>query len=132
MMLQISDVQVVYQNGNEALKSISLSANRGEIVAIIGRSGAGKSTLLRCINGLQRPTSGKIVLDGDEITAMTERQLSVARRHIGFIWQEYNLVDRLPVLTNTLTGRLGYSQNLGSLVGYFNRHNRQIAIHNLD
>src|SRR6476620_9109456 len=104
MMLQVSDLRVVYQNGNEALKSISLTAEKGEIVAIIGRSGAGKSTLLRCINGLQRAASGQIVLDGDAITQMSESQLRKARRQIGFVWQEYNLIDRLPAMTNVLTG----------------------------
>jgi phosphonate transport system ATP-binding protein len=131
-MLNITDLRVVYGNGNEALKSVSLTANRGEIIAIIGRSGAGKSTLLRCINGLQQPTSGKIVLDGDEITAMSGQQIRQTRRHIGFIWQEYNLVERLPAITNVLTGRLGYNPGLRSLLFYFNPQHRQIALRNLE
>lgn len=131
-MLHITDLRVVYGNGNEALKSVSLTANRGEIIAIIGRSGAGKSTLLRCINGLQQPTSGKIILDGDEITAMSGQQMRQTRRHIGFIWQEYNLVERLPAITNVLTGRLGYNPGLGSLLFYFNHQHRQIALRNLE
>src|SRR5262245_3082653 len=108
-MLEVKNLQVVYSNGNEALKSISLNARRGEIIGVIGRSGAGKSTLLRCINGLQQATSGEIVLDGENITRLSQRELRLARRHIGFIWQEYNLIDRLPVMTNVLTGRLGYN-----------------------
>lgn len=131
-MLAINDLRVIYQNGNEALKSISLSAEKGEIVAIIGRSGAGKSTLLRCINGLQRAASGRIVLDGDVITQMSESQLRYARRQIGFVWQEYNLIDRLPAITNVLTGRLGYNNGIGSLVGYFGREHREIALRNLE
>ncbi len=131
-MLNITDLRVVYGNGNEALKSVSLSANRGEIIAIIGRSGAGKSTLLRCINGLQQPTSGKIVLDGDEITAMNGQQIRQTRRHIGFIWQEYNLVERLPAITNVLTGRLGYNTGWKNLLFYFNPQHRQIALRNLE
>ena len=131
-MLEVNDLRVVYQNGNEALKSISLSAEKGEIVAIIGRSGAGKSTLLRCINGLQRSVSGQIILDGDEITRMSEAQLRKARRQIGFVWQEYNLIDRLPAMTNVLTGRLGYNSGIGSLVGYFSREHREIALRNLE
>ncbi|MBW7886312.1 MAG: phosphonate ABC transporter ATP-binding protein, partial [Caldilineaceae bacterium] len=103
-----------------------------EIVAIIGRSGAGKSTLLRCINGLQRATAGRIVLDGDEITAMDERSLRAIRRHIGFIWQEYNLIERLPALTNILTGRLGYNNPLQSAFGYFDRNHRAVAVYNLE
>ncbi len=131
-MLQVTDLKVVYQNGNEALKSISLTAEKGEIVAIIGRSGAGKSTLLRCINGLQRAASGQIILDGEVITQMSEQQLRKARRKIGFVWQEYNLIDRLPAMTNVLTGRLGYNNGLGSLVGYFSREHREIALKNLE
>jgi phosphonate transport system ATP-binding protein len=131
-MLEITDLRMVYHNGTEALKSISLSAQKGEIIAIIGRSGAGKSTLLRCINGLQKPTSGKIILDGEEITAMTRTQLHAARRYIGFIWQEYNLVERLPAITNVLTGRLSYNNNLGSLVGYFSSQHRAIALRYLE
>jgi phosphonate transport system ATP-binding protein len=131
-LLQIHDLRVVYANGTEALKSVSLKAEQGEIIAVIGRSGAGKSTLLRCINGLQHPTSGQIILDGEEITAMNEGQLRRQRRHIGFIWQEYNLVERLPAITNVLSGRLGYNQNIGSLIGRFNREHREIALHNLE
>jgi phosphonate transport system ATP-binding protein len=131
-MLQIRDLRVVYANGNEALKSISVEAKRGEIIAIIGRSGAGKSTLLRCINGLQQPTGGEIILDGMNITAMSVKQLRTARRYIGFIWQEYNLVERLPAITNVLTGRLGYNTGMGSLALYFNRQHREIALRSLE
>lgn len=131
-MLTITDLRVVYPNGNEALKSVSIQAERGEIIAVIGRSGAGKSTLLRCINGLQKPTSGQIILDGDEITAMSGRQLRNARRYVGFIWQEYNLIERLPAITNVLTGRLGYNRTFGSLLFHFDRQHRQIALRNLE
>ena len=131
-MLEVSGLQVVYPNGHEALKTISLSAKAGEIIAIIGRSGAGKSTLLRAINGMQRPTQGRITLDGDEISSMGESELRHARRHIGFIWQEYNLVERLPVMTNVLTGRLGYTKGLTSFFGYFNRDHRRVAVESLE
>lgn len=131
-MLEVKNVRVVYPNGAEALKSVSLSAQRGEIVAIIGRSGAGKSTLLRCINGLQRPTSGSIILDSEDITTMSSAQLNTVRRSVGFVWQEFNLVDRLPAITNVLTGRLGYNQGISSLAGYFNRQHREIALRNLE
>ncbi|MDY7079972.1 MAG: phosphonate ABC transporter ATP-binding protein, partial [Chloroflexota bacterium] len=114
------------------LKSVRVTADAGEIVAIIGSSGAGKSTLLRCVNGLQPPTSGKVILDNEDITAMDEVQLRLTRRRIGFIWQEYNLVDRLPVLTNVLTGRLGYNDGLSSLVGFFDRSHRDVAVRNLE
>ncbi len=131
-LLEIRDLRLVYPNGNEVLKQVSLDANAGEIIAIIGRSGAGKSTLLRCINGLERATAGTIILDGENLTAMDEPQLRRARRAIGFIWQEYNLVNRLPVMTNVLTGRLGYNQGIKSLFGYFDRTDRDIAMRNLE
>jgi phosphonate transport system ATP-binding protein len=131
-LLQIDNLEVVYPNGLQALKSVSFQAQAGEIVAIIGRSGAGKSTLLRCINGLQPATSGKIVLDGDEITAMSEDELVVARRRIGFIWQEFNVVERLTALRNVLTGRLGYNSGFKSWVGLFGREHREVAVRNLE
>lgn len=130
-LLDISDLQVVYPNGHEALKHISLQAEAGEIIAIIGRSGAGKSTLLRCINGMQPATRGRIVLDGDEISAMNERALRRARSSIGFVWQEFNLVERLPVMTNVLTGRLGHNNPFASFFGYFNPEHREIALKSL-
>jgi phosphonate transport system ATP-binding protein len=130
-MLEITDLRVVYSNGHEALKSISLQAEAGEIIAVIGRSGAGKSTLLRCINGMQTATGGRIVLDGEDITAMSAKQLRHARRSIGFVWQEFHLVERLPVMTNVLTGRLGHNHPLASMVGYFGRSHREIALNSL-
>lgn len=131
-LLDIRDLRVVYPNGLEALKSISLSAEAGEVIAIVGRSGAGKSTLLRCINGLQQPTSGSIRLEGRELTTLTGRELQAIRRKIGFVWQEYNLVDRLPVITNVLCGRLGYAGPTSSLFGFFDRTHREIALRNLE
>lgn len=131
-LLKIENLGVTYPNGTEALKSISLTADQGEIIAIIGRSGAGKSTLLRCVNGLQQTTSGRIILDQQEITQLPEDQLTALRRQIGFIWQEYNLVGRLPVITNVLCGRLGHNLTLKSAVGFFERDHRQIALHNLE
>jgi phosphonate transport system ATP-binding protein len=131
-LLEIGDLRMVYANGHEALRSVSLTAERGEIVAVIGRSGAGKSTLLRCIAGLQRPTAGSIVLDGAQLVGASEAQLRTLSRRVGFIWQEYNLVDRLSALTNVLTGRLGHSQGLASLLGHFGVEHRAVAVRNLE
>jgi phosphonate transport system ATP-binding protein len=131
-LLEVRDLRLIYSNGHEALKRVSFRAEAGEIVAIIGRSGAGKSTLLRCINGLEKATEGAIILDGDDITQMSQQQLTQERRHIGFVWQEYNLVDRLPVLTNVLTGRLGYKGGMAGALGYFDRAERELAVHNLE
>lgn len=131
-MLEVRNLRLVYPNGYEALKSVDLTVQPGEFVAIVGRSGAGKSTLLRCINGLERPTEGNVVLDGEDIAAMTGAELRRVRRHIGFIWQEYNLVERLSVMNNVLCGRLADSRGLGSLLFHFNREERELAVRSLE
>jgi phosphonate transport system ATP-binding protein len=131
-MLEVRDLRVVYPNGVEALASASLVVRPAEIVALIGRSGSGKSTLLRSINGLQPITSGSMRLDGRDVARMNARQLADLRRRIGFIWQEYNVVKRLSVFKNVLTGRLGHARGLASLVHYFGRTERQIALRSLE
>ncbi|MGB7338822.1 MAG: phosphonate ABC transporter ATP-binding protein [Phototrophicaceae bacterium] len=131
-MLEIKDVRVVYPNGTEALKSVSMTIQSNEIVAIIGRSGAGKSTLLRCINGMQPVTSGSIKLDGKEITTMNARQQRNLMRQVGFIWQEYNLIGRLSANMNVLTGRLGYNKGFLTTMGYFGREQREVSLRSLE
>ncbi len=131
-ILQIKDLRLEYPNGHAALKRVTFNAKKGEIIAIIGRSGAGKSTLLRCINGLEKPQAGSIRLDGEEIVGMEERQLTNLRRKVGFVWQEYNLIERLSVMSNVLTGRLSYNGRGKNLIGYFDRGHREIAIRNLE
>lgn len=131
-LLEVDNLRQVYPNGHEALKQVSFRADAGEIVAVIGRSGAGKSTLLRCINGLEPVTSGEIVVDGKSVTRLDKKELGRLRRRIGFVWQEFNLVDRLPVLTNVLSGRLGYKGVLAGAFGYFDQSERELAVHNLE
>ena len=90
------------------LRDISLEiADRG-ITAVIGPSGTGKSTLIRCINRLVPPTAGEIVFFGQDLCRLERRRLREARRSIGMVFQEYNLVERLSVMENLLCGRLGY------------------------
>jgi phosphonate transport system ATP-binding protein len=131
-LLEVHDLRVVYPNGFEALRSVSMGVGEGEIVALIGRSGAGKSTLLRCLNGMQRPTSGQIMLDDVDVTRLDELNLRRLRCQIGFVWQEYNLVGRLTAAQNVLTGRLGYHRGLSSLLFHFDRSHREIAIRSLE
>jgi phosphonate transport system ATP-binding protein len=131
-MLHIRDLRVVYPNGFEALKSVSMSVEDGEIVGLIGRSGAGKSTILRCINGLQKVTSGEIFVDEMAMCNLDAQGLRAARCKIGFVWQEYNLVERLSVMKNVLTGRLGYQKGIGSYFHYFGRADRAIAVESLE
>jgi phosphonate transport system ATP-binding protein len=131
-LLEIRDLQLVYPNGYEALKSVNLTVDRGEIVAVVGRSGAGKSTLLRCINGLERPTSGSVKLDGQDVGRLSGAELRSLQRRIGFIWQEYNLVERLSVMSNVLCGRLACCEGPGSLLFYFGRQQREVAVRSLE
>ena len=130
-MLEVRDLRVVYANGYEALRSVNLTVRDGEIVAVIGRSGAGKSTLLRCVNGLQPVTAGEVLLDGADVAAMDAARLQDLRRACGFIWQEYNLVGRLSVMKNVLAGRLGHHRGPTSLLHYFDRRHRAVALRRL-
>ena len=117
-MLTITDLVKVYPTGAQALCGVSLSVEEPRVVAIIGSSGAGKSTLIRCINRLVEPTSGTVVLDGIDVTALSRRGLRKARRRMGMIFQEFNLVERLTVMENVLSGRLGY-------VGFWRAYRRR-------
>ena len=86
-----------------------------DFVAIIGPSGAGKSTLIRCINRLVEPSSGSIIFKGQNITNMSKSELRRVRRDIGMIFQEFNLINRMSVMDNLLSGRLGYIGNIRTL-----------------
>ncbi|MCD8493219.1 MAG: phosphonate ABC transporter ATP-binding protein [Geovibrio sp.] len=90
------------------MNGVNLELGRGEIIALIGPSGAGKSTLIRCVNRLVEPTSGRILVGGGDIASLRGASLRRARRKIGMIFQEYALVERLTVMENVLSGRLGY------------------------
>jgi phosphonate transport system ATP-binding protein len=107
-VLELRNLNKHYRAGVAVLKNISLKfADRG-IAAIIGPSGTGKSTLIRCINRLTDPTSGEILFKGTDLAKLNGRRLREARRKIGMVFQEYNLVERLSVIENVLCGRLGY------------------------
>ncbi len=120
-MLKIEKLSKTYTNGTHALKEVSFSVPAGEFVVILGKSGSGKSTLLRCINRLVEPTGGRIFLGEQEITGASPRQLRRLRRKTGMIFQQYNLVPRSSVLTNILTGRLGFVSPLAGWMNYFPR-----------
>jgi phosphonate transport system ATP-binding protein len=107
-MLQIRGLTKRYRTGDLALKSIDLDLPDGQVMALIGPSGAGKSTVIRCINRLVEPTGGMVVLNGANVTSLGSRDLRRARRRMGMIFQEYALVERLSVMENVLSGRLGY------------------------
>jgi phosphonate transport system ATP-binding protein len=106
--LQIRGLVKEYKRGVPVLKGIDLDIAGVGITAIIGPSGTGKSTLIRCINGLVEPTAGKILFQRQDLAQLKGAELRAARRKIGMVFQEYNLVERLTVMENLLTGRLGY------------------------
>ena len=101
-MIQLQHISKVYEGKNrvEALKDINLSIKEGEIYGIIGHSGAGKSTLIRCINMLERPTSGAVIVDGTDLVSLSETELRKARKSIGMIFQHFNLLSSRTVYEN--------------------------------
>jgi phosphonate transport system ATP-binding protein len=131
-MLRVEHLSKVYPNGTVALKDVSFQVADGEFLAVIGLSGSGKSTLLRCINRLIDPTSGKVFWNDVDVTAASSTELRSIRRQIGMVFQQFNLVKRSSVLTNVLSGRLGYISPLQSLVNYFSPADRERALRNLE
>ncbi len=107
-MLEIKQLVKKYHTGDLAINGVDLKVEKGQVMALIGPSGAGKSTLIRCVNRLENSTSGEIWLNGENIVKMRSGKLRRARRNMGMIFQEYALVERLTVMENVLSGRLGY------------------------
>ena len=102
-MIKLSNITKVFQQGNrsiQALNNVSLHVPAGQIYGVIGASGAGKSTLIRCVNLLERPTEGSVQVDGQELTALSEKELTRARRQIGMIFQHFNLLASRTVFGN--------------------------------
>jgi phosphonate transport system ATP-binding protein len=130
-MLQIQHLTKVYDGGVQALTDVSFEVPKGQFVAVIGLSGSGKSTLLRCINRLVEPTSGDILWDDLNIAQASRDELRMIRRRIGMVFQHFNLVQRSSVLTNVLTGRLGYVNPAMSLINRFPKQDIDNAMHQL-
>ncbi|MGO4371538.1 phosphonate ABC transporter ATP-binding protein [Paenibacillus sp. MCAF20] len=120
-LLQVENLKKVYADGTAALNGIDLSVEAGEFIVVIGPSGAGKSTLLRCLNQMVQPTSGKVLFQGTNTTGVSGRKLREIRRSMGMIFQGFNLVERLSVLTNVLHGRLGYMSAWRGAFGLFTK-----------
>ena len=131
-MLRIQNLSKTYPSGTQALKNVSFDVKDGEFMVVIGLSGSGKSTLLRCINRLIDPTEGKIFWDDVDITAAPPAELRQIRRRIGMVFQQFNLVKRSSVMTNVLSGRLGYMNPWISLVGIWPHAEKKRAIEALD
>jgi len=130
-VLSIQNLVKVYPSGTRAIDDVSLDINHGEFVVLIGLSGSGKSSLLRCINRLVEPTSGRVIFEGADITRATGGELRRLRRRIGMIFQQFNLVRRGSVLSNTLAGRLGYRSTLRTILGRPSRADIAAAFENL-
>lgn len=130
-MLQTRHLTHVYEGGVQALTDVNLDVKPGEFLVVIGLSGSGKSTLMRCINRLVEPTSGQVILDGTDVTAASHEELRVIRRRMAMVFQHFNLVKRSTVLTNVLTGRLGYMNTGASLLHRFSRDDLDRAMANL-
>lgn len=122
----------VYPDGTRALEDVSFSIESGEFAVVIGRSGAGKSTLLRCINGLVEPTSGEVFVGEHCLTGLGGGRLRAARRELGFIFQQFNLVRRLTALENVLCGRLAGTPIFASCFKRFAKQDRIKALECLE
>ncbi len=124
-MLRLEGLVKTYPTGDKALKGVTLEVPKGQVIGLIGPSGAGKSTLIRCINRLIEPTEGSIKLAGLELTDLGSAALRAQRRRMGMIFQEYALVERLTVMENVLSGRLGY-------VGFWRSYFRKFPQDSID
>jgi phosphonate transport system ATP-binding protein len=130
--VRLENLGMVYPGGVRALEGVDLEVQEGEFLAILGLSGSGKSTLLRCINRLIDPTEGKVWIFGTEITALSGGAMRRLRRQMAMIFQQFNLVRRQTVLTNVLSGALGRTRLLPSLVVSFPQEDRERAQASLD
>ena len=132
-LIRIEHLTKIYERGEVlALNDVSFTVKRGEFLVLLGLSGSGKSTLLRCINRLIEPTAGTIVFDGIDVTRASSRQLRQVRRRMAMIFQQFNLVRRSTVLTNVLSGRLGYVSPAASAIHKFPKQDLDMAMANLD
>lgn len=119
IVLSIRNLEKSYVEGKPVLRGINLEIEKPELVGIIGPSGTGKSTLIRIINRLVDPSAGEILFHGIDLAKVSGRRLRDARRQIGMVFQEYNLVERLSVMENLLTGRLGYTSFFQAWLRHF-------------
>jgi phosphonate transport system ATP-binding protein len=129
--LEVKNLRAGYA-GREILKGVSFQVDADDFFAIIGPSGAGKSTLIRCVNRLVEPTGGQVLFHGVDLLRLDQARLREARRNIGMIFQEFNLIERLSVMDNVLTGRLGYTGTLRSLMRMFTAEDIRQALALLD
>jgi phosphonate transport system ATP-binding protein len=141
-ILEIKDLHKSYDASRPVLRGISLRVEQGEFIGIIGLSGSGKSTLLRCINRLIDASSGQILVPGSllsgdgngaaaDVLKLNGGDLRLMRRKIGMVFQQFNIIKRLSVIDNVLSGALGYQPGLPSVLRIFSREERRRALANL-
>lgn len=131
-MIELKNISHCYPNGTQALKNVTLNITAEKFTALIGSSGAGKSTLMRILNGLVKPTEGQVSIDGLKLTNAKAHEVREVRKHIGMVFQQFNLVKRLSALENVLTGRLGYMPTWRSSLKVYTKADRELAMHMLE
>lgn len=131
-MLRVENLTKVYDDGTVALREVTFEVPDGLFLAVVGLSGSGKSTLLRCINRLIEPTGGDIWWNDIHLSHVTGEELRRARRKIGMIFQQFNLVERSSVMTNVLAGRLGYTNPIASIFNRFSKDDIERAYASMD
>ncbi|WP_440765517.1 phosphonate ABC transporter ATP-binding protein [Natronorubrum sp. DTA7] len=131
-VLELRDLEKTYDDGTEALTGVDLTVDGSEFVAVIGSSGAGKSTMLRCVNQLVEPTGGDCLFRGTDLTDCSSSDLQAARRDIGMVFQQFNLVDRLTAIENVMVGDLSELGLFQMLLKRFPKASRQEAYELLD
>lgn len=130
-VLEVKDLRAGYA-GREVLKGLSFTLGADDFFAVIGPSGSGKSTLIRCVNRLVEPSGGQVIFNGVDLVKLPYGELRAARRNIGMIFQEFNLIERLSVMDNVLTGRLGYTGTLRSILRMYTKTDIEQALRLLD
>lgn len=131
-MITFENVDVVYPNGFKGLSGVDLQINKGEFVGIVGLSGAGKSTLIRAVNGLVPHTAGTLRVGEITVDPKNKSKLRRLRSDVGMIFQSFNLVTRISVLNNVLTGRSAYTPTWRSLLGWYRAEDKEIAFQSLE
>ncbi|WP_260412202.1 phosphonate ABC transporter ATP-binding protein [Alkalihalobacillus sp. TS-13] len=128
-IIKLEHVTVRYRRSDkDALSDFNLELHPGEFICVLGKSGAGKSTMIRCLNGLHMPTGGSVNFLGEDITKLNESALRKVRTNMGMIFQHFNLIPRLSVMQNVLTGTFGKRNDLKNLIGYFSKVEKEEAL----
>lgn len=131
-MIKFQNVSKIYPNGVQALKNVNLVIHPGEFVAIIGLSGAGKSTLIKLVNRMIDITDGEIIVNDQHVNELKGVELRRFRRHVGMVFQSFNLVNRTNVLNNVLAARVPDMNFMQSLLGLYSKRDKLLALESLN